>query len=144
MPGEASGQYLPDSLPSHYPVAHNPLHPPSGSVLKLICELALVIDAQLQCSRLSLFRHLQQDLPRHVRQNGLVAYGFEDVKKAVEASAVELLVISDAVVRSPQGDQLLQQAELFQSDFIIINSMHDAGKKLDGLGGIAALLRFKI
>ncbi len=79
-----------------------------------------------------------------IRQDNLVAYGFEDVKKAVEASAVELLVISDTVVRTSQGDQLLQQAELFQSEFIIINSMHDAGKKLDGLGGIAALLRFNI
>ena len=79
-----------------------------------------------------------------IRQNSLVAYGFEDVKKAVEASAVELLVISDTVVRTNKGDQLLQQAESFQSDFIIINSMHDAGKKLDGLGGIAALLRFNI
>lgn len=84
------------------------------------------------------------DVFSKIRQNGLVAYGFDDVKKAVEASAVELLVISDSVVRSHDGDQLLQKAELFQSDFIIINSMHDAGKKLDGLGGIAALLRFNI
>ncbi len=29
------------------------------------------------------------------------------------------------------------------SDFIIINTMHDAGKKFDGIGGVAALLRFK-
>lgn len=79
-----------------------------------------------------------------IKQNGLVAYGFEDVQRAIEASAVDLLVIADSVVRTKKGDTLLQQADEIQSDFIIVNSMHDAGKKLEGLGGIAALLRFKI
>lgn len=79
-----------------------------------------------------------------IRKNGLVAYGFDDVKRAIEASAVELLVIADSMVRTNKGDKLLQQADEIQSDFIIINTLHDAGKKLGGLGGIAALLRFKI
>lgn len=79
-----------------------------------------------------------------IKKNGLVAYGFDDVKRAIDASAVDLLVIADTMVRTKKGDELLQQADEIQSDFIIINTMHDAGKKLEGLGGIAALLRFKI
>ena len=31
-----------------------------------------------------------------------------------------------------------------KGDIIIISSDHEAGKKLDGLGGIAAILRFKL
>lgn len=79
-----------------------------------------------------------------IKKNGLVAYGFEHVTRAINASAVELLVITDNLVRTEKGDRLLQKADEIQSDFIIINTMHDAGKKLEGLGGIAALLRFKI
>ena len=79
-----------------------------------------------------------------IKKSGLVAYGFDDVQRAIGASAVELLVITDSVVRTQKGDELLQQADEIQSDFIIVNTMHDAGKKLEGLGGIAALLRFKI
>ncbi len=79
-----------------------------------------------------------------IKKNGLVAYGFEDVKQAIDAGAVDQLVIADSMVRTNKGDMLLQKADEIQSDFIIINTMHDAGKKLEGLGGIAALLRFKI
>jgi protein pelota len=31
-----------------------------------------------------------------------------------------------------------------KGDILIISSEHEAGKKLDGLGGIAAILRFKL
>lgn len=84
------------------------------------------------------------DIFAEIKKNGLVSYGFEDVSRAINASAVELLVITDSMVRTQKGDSLLQKADEIQSDFIIINTMHDAGKKLEGLGGIAALLRFKI
>lgn len=81
---------------------------------------------------------------QEIRKNGLVAYGFDHVNRAIDASAVETLVITDSLVRTKRGDKLLQAADQRQSDFIIINTNHDAGKKLEGLGGIAALLRFKI
>ncbi len=81
---------------------------------------------------------------QEIKKNGLVAYGFDHVLRAIDASAVETLVITDSLVRTKRGDKLVQEADNKQSDFIIINTMHDAGKKLEGLGGIAALLRFKI
>ncbi|MDG6218681.1 MAG: mRNA surveillance protein pelota [Candidatus Thermoplasmatota archaeon] len=79
-----------------------------------------------------------------IKKNGLVAYGFEDVERAIDAGAVDRLVIADSKVRTKKGDIFLQKVEEIQSDFIIVNSMHDAGKKLEGLGGIAAILRYKI
>jgi len=81
---------------------------------------------------------------QEIKKDGLVAYGFDHVHRAIDASAVETLVITDSLVRTKRGDKLVQEADNRQSDFIIINTMHDAGKKLEGLGGIAALLRFKI
>jgi stalled ribosome rescue protein Dom34 len=47
------------------------------------------------------------------------------------------------MVRSKNGEHLLELARKTHSDFIIINTMHEAGKKFEGIGGVAALLRFK-
>ena len=66
------------------------------------------------------------------------------MKQAITAGAVDRLLITDTMVRTDDGDHLLKKADEMQSDFTIVNTMHDAGKKLEGLGGIAALLRYKI
>jgi len=63
---------------------------------------------------------------------------------ALNKGAVERLLISDIFLRSKKGDVFLELARKTHSDFIIINTMHDAGKKFEGIGGIGALLRFKI
>jgi protein pelota len=60
------------------------------------------------------------------------------------SGAVDRLLISDVLVRNPKGEELLRLAKQNNSKFTIINSMHEAGKKLEGIGGIGALLRFKI
>jgi len=41
-------------------------------------------------------------------------------------------------------DEHLKTANKKKAKIAIIGTMHDAGKKLEGLGGIAALLRYKI
>ena len=53
------------------------------------------------------------------------------------------LLIIDNCIRSKTGEELIKHAQNQQSKFTIINSIHDAGKKLDGIGGIGAILRFK-
>ena len=57
---------------------------------------------------------------------------------------MERLLISDILIRSKKGEKLLELARKTQSEFTIINTMHEAGKKFEGMGGVAALLRFKI
>ena len=41
-------------------------------------------------------------------------------------------------------DSLLKKVEAARGEFIIISSLHEAGRKLDSLGGVAALLRYRI
>lgn len=53
------------------------------------------------------------------------------------------LLISDTLVRSKEGEHLMDLARDTHSEFIIINTMHEAGKKFEGIGGVAAFLRFK-
>jgi len=79
-----------------------------------------------------------------IKKNGLVTYGYDQVAEAIEKGAVELLLIIDALVRTKEGEIILQNARTTKSDFIIVNSLHEAGKKFEALGGVAALLRFKI
>jgi stalled ribosome rescue protein Dom34 len=65
------------------------------------------------------------------------------VEDALSKGAVQMLLISDVLVRRKEGERLLVAARKTQGDFIIINTMHEAGKKFEGIGGVAALLRFK-
>jgi len=79
-----------------------------------------------------------------IKKDGLVTYGGQQVENALINGAVERLLISDIMVRTQKGEQLLRLAKQNNSKFTIINTIHEAGKKLEGIGGIGALLRFKI
>ena len=78
-----------------------------------------------------------------IKKDGLVTYGKKEVEEALIKGAAEKLLISDVLVRSQDGERLLDLARKTHCGFMIINTMHEAGKKFDGIGGIAALLRFK-
>ena len=79
-----------------------------------------------------------------IKKDGLASYGKKDVEKSLDSGAVEILLINDKILRSKKGEELLDKAKHVNSKFMIINSFHDAGKKLLGIGGIGAILRFKI
>jgi len=87
---------------------------------------------------------LIEKLFEEIKKDGLVTYGEKEVETALINGAVERLLISDVIVRKPKGEELLRLAKQNNSKFTIINSMHEAGKKLEGIGGVGALLRFKI
>jgi protein pelota len=87
---------------------------------------------------------LVEKLFEEIKKNGLATYGKNEVKTAILNGAVDRLLITDIIVRKDLGEELLRLAKQNNSDFTIINTMHEAGKKIEGIGGIAALLRFKI
>jgi len=72
------------------------------------------------------------------------AYGPAEVGEAVDAGAVETLLVSDAVVRDPGVEEMMRAAESARGTVVLISRHHEAGQKLEALGGIAALLRFPI
>jgi protein pelota len=85
-----------------------------------------------------------EKLFEEIKKNGLATYGMIEVEQALNSGAVEKLIITDKLVRTKNGEKLLDIAKQKNSYFTIINTMHEAGKKIDGIGGIGALLRFKI
>ena len=87
---------------------------------------------------------LIEKLFEEIKKDGLATYGEQEVGNALNNGAVERLLISDVIVRTKKGEQLLKLAKQTNSKFTIINTLNEAGKKFEGLGGIGALLRFKI
>ncbi|MDD2655470.1 MAG: mRNA surveillance protein pelota [Candidatus ainarchaeum sp.] len=76
---------------------------------------------------------------------GLAAYGKKEVAQAVDASAVEtLLVLDDALRKDKEIERITENAESKRADIIFYSSKGDSAPKLKGFGGIAALLRFRI
>jgi len=103
-----------------------------------------VIEKITNESRVVFETKLVEKLFEEIKKDGLATYGEQEVIRAINSGAVERLLVSDFILRTPKGEELLKLAKKTNSEFAIINSMNDAGKKLEGLGGIGALLRFKI
>ncbi len=86
-----------------------------------------------------------------IKKNGKCAYGMENVVQAVNAGAVSDLIVADSVImrlRQEENyeklDSIMKTASSMQAKIHIISSDHDAGKSLEGIGGIAALTRYKL
>jgi len=73
-----------------------------------------------------------------------VAYGPEEVQRAVAMGAVETLAILDSVVRKNRSGALMSAVENARGKIVVISERFEAGMKLESLGGVAALLRFKL
>jgi protein pelota len=84
-----------------------------------------------------------ENIFEQIKKDGLVTYGLKEVQEALMRGAADHLFLSDVMVRTKEGEHLLNLARNTQCDFMIINTMHEAGKKFDGISGVAALLRFK-
>src|SRR5438552_343337 len=95
-------------------------------------------------SRVAYAIRLVEKLLEAIATNGPCAYGPAEVAEAVDAGAVETLLVSDAVVRNPGIEDLMRSAESARGAVVLVSRHHEAGQKLEALGGIAALLRFPI
>lgn len=72
-----------------------------------------------------------------------VAYGEAEVRRMLDLGAVETLLVTDASLRDGPAGALLEAARATGAAAHVISTFHDAGKRLAGLGGIAALLRYR-
>lgn len=95
-------------------------------------------------NRVSVETQFIEKLFEEIKKDGLATYGEKEVEDALNRGAVERLLISDVLVRAKKGEKFLETARKTHSEFTIINTMHESGKKFEGMGGVAALLRFKL
>jgi len=87
---------------------------------------------------------LMEQLFAEIGRDGLFAYGDAQVSAAAEAGAISVLMILDTKLRTPEVDRLIKLVESAKGEFHIISSMHEAGRRLASLGGVAALLRYRV
>jgi len=73
----------------------------------------------------------------------LAAYGEEKVRKALKMGAVESILITDTF-NEDQIEEITNLVEAQGGDWIIIDKDGREGKTLDGIGGIGAILRYKL
>jgi len=78
-----------------------------------------------------------------IAQNGKATYGLAEITKALKTGAVEKLLISDSKFRTDDGRNLLQTAAEMHTETMITSTVHDAGKRLDAIGGYGAILRYQ-
>ncbi len=84
---------------------------------------------------------LVEEVLSRIKTDGLVAYGKDEVKKAVEIGAAETLIVSREKISG--FENLMETAEKMKSSVRLITADHSAGEQFLHLGGIAALLRFR-
>ncbi|MDD5148028.1 MAG: mRNA surveillance protein pelota [Candidatus ainarchaeum sp.] len=80
------------------------------------------------------------------KNTGFAEYGFEQVKKAVELGAAKELLVLDSLLleNREKTEPLMDAVEKNRGIVHIINAEQEPGEKLKGLGGIAAILKFKL
>lgn len=109
------------------------------------------IQNALQQERVGKEMSIVEDLFLAIAKKGNVAYGLKETQQAVEAGAVEQILVTDKLIQTmrdqntfQQLDKLMKQVDKAKGKVWIISTEHDAGRKLQGLGGIGALLRYKL
>lgn len=92
-----------------------------------------------------------EELLVEIAKSNLAVYGLGETENASLTGAVKELLITDRLIRKSRSENFYNRVENImktvdktKGEVEIISSEHEGGKKLDGLGGIAAILRFKM
>jgi protein pelota len=100
--------------------------------------------------RISREAKLIERLMVEISTDGKATYGYEQTKMAVDFGAVEILLIADETLRNfrEKGmrgvEHLMKTVEHSRGRVIIFSTEFEPGQRLEKLGGIAGLLRFKV
>jgi protein pelota len=93
---------------------------------------------------------VEKFLARLGAQRRNISYGMNNVIKAIGYGSVELLLITDIMLREIDDEerkaleQAIRTVEKMRGQVMIIHAEHEAGTKLQSLGGVAAFLRYPV
>jgi len=90
-------------------------------------------------------------LLEEIAKDRFYAYGIKEVEQAASTGAISLLLVTDNLIKKLQEEnrylhleKIMHDVELAKGNIMIVASDNEPGKTLDSLGGIGAVLRFKI
>ena len=78
------------------------------------------------------------------KPNGLGTYGTQEVMDAAMAGAVDTLLVLDSKVREQDMDDVVRAVESQKGSVIVVSGQHDGGRALASLGGMGAILRYRL
>ena len=94
---------------------------------------------------------LLEEAWKRISTNGAIAYGKDELDKALNEGAIETLLISADLIRDEEDSingqtwqDWCQKLTEFGGEMVQCSTDHDSGQQLLGMGGAIALLRFKI
>jgi protein pelota len=95
---------------------------------------------------------LIDELTARIADGAKVAYGPDQVAEAAEFGAIETLLVLDMELREERSasewdvdvDEILTTTEQKGGEIVVFSGEFDPGQQLANLGGIAALLRYRI
>lgn len=102
-----------------------------GTVTTLVAEHRLGMEARLV-----------EQLLEEVAKDGKATYGPRHVAEALQVGAVETLLVADEIIRDAEVDKLMEKATSQKARAVVVSSESDAGRRLIGLTGVAALLKY--
>ena len=92
-----------------------------------------------------------ESLLMEISKQGKAEYGFVKVKESIDCGASSELLITDGLIQKRRQEdtffeieKLMKKVDLNDGKIHLISSEHEGGKKLDGLGGLAVFLRYKL
>lgn len=88
---------------------------------------------------------------RLAKSPGRVSYGLAQVREASVKGAVESLVIAEGLIKKsrlegnfPVLEEAIKSVEDSGGAVYVVSETHEAGQKIAGLGGVAAILRYEL
>ncbi len=109
------------------------------------------IKAALARQRMAEEAVIIDELFKTIMQDGAACYGLAEVATAAEAGAVRQLLIADKLIEElrkadqyEQLDEIMKATERAEGKVMIVSTAHEDGERLYHLGGIAALLRYRM
>ncbi|MFH0977862.1 MAG: mRNA surveillance protein pelota [Candidatus Woesearchaeota archaeon] len=109
------------------------------------------VQSALVSERIAQESAMVEELFLEISRSGSASYGFDQVLACAQAGAVKTLLVSDSFIKAMREsgsfsrlEQLMKLVEDLRGVVRIISVEHDAGKRFQGLCGIAAILRYKL
>ncbi len=109
------------------------------------------VQTVLQQERAASEMRLVEELLSEISTQGAASYGVSETQVAVQSGAARTLLVTDGFIQKRRLENsfdiinsIMRTADRNGAEIKIISSSHDGGKKLDGLGGIAAILRYRL
>lgn len=93
---------------------------------------------------------LVEELLREINKNEKAVYGWKEVQQAAASGSIQKLLLTDDFIQKKRiagefvgMDKCMKTVDSLHGEIHIISSESYSGKKLNGLGGIAAILKYK-